>query len=166
MITIEKLTKKHLEEASALANFVFKSEPILPGVAFEASLDKKKFEELNGISENKIASLEYFVAVDKAEKVLGTTGLYSLEKDKKDVCWLGWYCVDSKFRGKHIGSKLLDYSIDLARERGKKFLHLYTSPSDDEKKAQNVYDSRGFKTTGTEKNEKNKFEIIYKELKL
>lgn len=163
---IKKLTKKYLKDASGLANGVFRNEPILPGVAFEASLDQKKFEELNRISENKISSLEYFVAVDETEKILGTIGLYSLEKDKKDTYWLGWYCVGPEFRGKGIGSKLLDFTIKKARQRGKKILRLYTSTSPEEKTAQLIYDSSGFKIVGIEKNNKSKFETIYKELKL
>jgi GNAT superfamily N-acetyltransferase len=166
MIKIEKLTEKYLEDASRLADTVFKDEPILPSVAFEASLDQNKLDKLNEKSTGEIYSLEYFVAVDETGKVLGTTGLYALEEDKQEAYWLGWYCVDLKFRGKHIGSKLLDFTINIARERGKKILRLYTSPSDDEKKAQDVYDSRGFKTTGMEKKENSKFETIYKELKL
>ena len=166
MVKIKKLTEKYLEEASELVNAVFKDEPILPGVAFEASLNQNKFEELNKISENKISSLEYFLAVDDEEKVLGKTGLYSLEKDKEDTYWLGWYCVDPESRGKGIGSKLLDYSIKKAKERDKKFLRLYTSTSPEEKAAQPIYDSRGFKITCTEQNTKSKFETIYKELKL
>jgi ribosomal protein S18 acetylase RimI-like enzyme len=166
MIKIEKLTEKYLEDASELVNSVFKDEPILPGVAFEASLDQDKFEKLNKESRNKIRSLEYFVAVDDNNSVIGTTGLYALEKDKQDAYWLGWYCVDMKFRGKGIGSKLLDYTIELAKERGKKFLRLYTSTSPEEKAAQLIYESRGFKIIHTEKDKNSEYETIYKELEL
>jgi len=161
---IEKLTEKYLADASRLANTIFKDEPILPGVAFEASLDKHKFDKLNDESIGKIYSLEYFIAVDESGEVLGTTGLYALEEDKQEAYWLGWYCVDPKYRGRGIGGKLLDFTIEEAKNRGKKILRLYTSPSDDEKTAQIIYDSRGFKTTGTEKKDGNKYEIIYKEL--
>jgi GNAT superfamily N-acetyltransferase len=166
MIKIKKLTKKYLKEASELVDSVFQNEPIIPSVAFEASLNKKKFEELNRISENKILSLEYFVAVNESEKILGTTGLYSLEKDKNETYWLGWYCVDPEFRGKGIGSKLLDFTIRKAGERGKKILRLYTSTSPQEKTAQLIYDSRGFEITGIEKDNKSKLETIYRELRL
>jgi GNAT superfamily N-acetyltransferase len=74
--------------------------------------------------------------------VLGTTRLYSLEKDEKEAYWLGWYCVDPAFRGKGIGGKLLDHAIRKAKERDKKFLRLYTSTSPEEKSAQHIYDSR------------------------
>jgi GNAT superfamily N-acetyltransferase len=166
MIKIKKLTEKYLAEASMLANSIFKDEPILPGVAFEASLDKKKFDKLNEGSVDKIYSLEYFVAIDESGRVLGTTGLYAMEKDKGNTYWLGWYCVGSKYRGRGVGGKLLDYTIKEAKKRGKRILRLYTSPSDDEKTAQIIYDSRGFKTTGTERKEGSKYEIIYKELSL
>ncbi|HLM84012.1 MAG TPA: GNAT family N-acetyltransferase [Candidatus Bathyarchaeia archaeon] len=166
MIKIEKLTEKYLSAASKLADTVFKDEPKLPSVGFEASLDQKKFKQLNEAENNEIASLEYFVAVDETDKVVGTTGLYALEKDKKDTYWLGWYCVDPEFRGKGVGSKLLDYTIEMVKERGKKFLRLYTSTSPEEKAAQIIYDSRGFETTKKEKSENSKYEIIYKELAL
>ena len=166
MIKVKKLSEKYLKEASFLANSVFRDEDVLPGVPFKASLDQEKFEEFNKIAKYEYSSLEYFVAVDETEKVLGTTGLYSRREDEKDTDWLGWYCVDPKFRGKGIGSKLLDYTIRKAKERGKKFLRLYTSMSPKEKAAQRVYNSRGFRTFRTETNEHSKYETIYKVLVL
>jgi GNAT superfamily N-acetyltransferase len=160
MVKIIKLSKGYLKKASLLLNDVFRYESGLPSVAFEASLDQEKFEQLNRGVKNKISSLEYFVAVDKSGRVLGTTGLYSQKKDEKEAYWLGWYCVDPAFRGKGIGGKLLDKVIRKAKERGKIFLRLYTSTSPEEKAAQHIYDSKGFITTRKEKN------IIYKELKL
>ena len=148
-----------MKKASLLLNDVFRYDSVLPSVALEASLDQKKFEQLNRGEKNKISSLEYFVAVDEPGRVLGTTGLYSLEKDEKETYWLGWYCVDPAFRGKGIGGKLLDHVIRKAKERDKIFLRLYTSTSREEKAAQHIYDSRGFRTISMGKN-------IIKELKL
>ena len=164
MIKIKKLTERHLKDAKALANSIFRYEKIPPGVALEASLDKQKFKIMNLGEKNKISTLEYFVAVDRKEKLLGISGLYSLDTDKENTYWLGWYCVDLKHRGKGIGGKLLDYVIRKVGSRGKKFLRLYTSPSDDEKKALKVYDSRGFKTIRKKKDKRSKYEIIYQEL--
>jgi ribosomal protein S18 acetylase RimI-like enzyme len=164
MIKIKKLTERHLKDAKALANSVFRYEKIPPGVALEASLDKQKLKIMNLGEKNKISTLEYFIAVDGKEKLLGISGLYSLDKDKENTYWLGWYCVDPKHRGKGIGGKLLDFAIRKARNRGKKFLRLYTSPSDDSKKALKVYDSRGFKTIGRKKDKRSKYEIIHQEL--
>ena len=139
---------------------------MLPSVPFKASLDREEFDKFNKREKNIYSSLEYFVAVDETEKVLGTTGLYSRRNDEKVAYWLGWYCVDPKFRGKGIGSKLLDYTIKKAKERGKKYLRLYTSTSAGEEVAQQVYDRRGFRTIRREKIKNEKYEIIFKELTL
>lgn len=163
MIKIKKLTERYLEDAKVLTNSVFRFEKIPPGVSLEASLDKQKLKIMNLGEKNKILTLEYFIAVDGKEKMLGISGIYSLDKEK-NTYWLGWYCVDPKHRGKGIGGKLLDFTIRKARNRGKKFLRLYTSPSDDEKKALKVYESRGFKTIRRKKDKRSKHEVIYQEL--
>lgn len=136
------LTKKYLTKAIGLVSSVFPGEDIV-SKAFEASVDKDAFEEF--ISEyTQVKSLEYFIAVDENDTILGTNGLYSLQEDLDDSYWLGWYCVDPNHRGKGIGKALLNYCVDEAKRRGKKYLKLYTSTDPNEAKAQEVYEKSGF----------------------
>jgi GNAT superfamily N-acetyltransferase len=171
MIEIVKLDKSNIKEASKLADRIFYYEEIMPSVAFEASLDNEKFKKLVDLaSKNNIEpiSLEYWVAKNLDNVVVGTTGLYLDKADVDDgIIWLGWFCVDPNFRNKGIGKKILEFTIQEARSKGKKILRLYTSTDPREKDAQKIYDRLGFRVTN-EKVEK-KFEnykTIFKEIVL
>jgi len=101
--------------------------------------DKKIFDEYG------VNYTEYWVALDDSGLV-GVVGLYAVNEGKDDTYWLGWFAVSRKARRKGVGSKLLDFAIQKAREDGKKYLRLYTSDSKIEEKAQLLYDKYGFKT--------------------
>ncbi len=161
MIKAIPLEKKHLIQASHLANAVFPIEKVFPGEAFEASLDKVKFKTFIKL-ETDITTLEYFVALDHKENVLGTSGLYSIKPDEKDSYWLGWFCVDQKYRGKGIGQLLLEKAINEAKNRGKRFLKLYTSTNPSEAKAQIIYEKNGFFITDQERIKEGKFETFFR----
>ena len=81
----------------------------------------------------------------------GTTGIYSYVKDKEDAIWLAWFCVDTEQRGKGIGKKLIEYSINVVREYNKKYFRLYTSSDPNEAAAQNLYEKYGFEMIKKEK---------------
>ncbi|VVB78176.1 Acetyltransferase (GNAT) domain protein [uncultured archaeon] len=96
---------------------------------------------------------------------MGITGLYELPEDEKEAYWLAWFCVDPEFRGKKLGSTLIDLMIKKAKE-GKTYLRLYTSSGPIEKTARALYEKRGFVTTKVEKGIDNGYDKIYMELKL
>lgn len=95
----------------------------------------------------------YFLAVDKENRVLGTTGLYQTAKDQGDALWLGWMSVRPAYRGKGIGQKLLDFSIDEAKRSNVDYLRLYTSTYKGEAAAQPLYERVGLKVVGEMKHE-------------
>jgi len=168
MIKAIPLEKKYLIQASHLANTIFPNEKVSPGEAFEASLDKDKlktFIKLNN-DHNDIVTLEYFLALDNKENILGTSGLYSQKSDEKDSYWLGWYCVDEKYRGKGVGKLLLEIAMSEAKNRGKRFLKLYTSTDPNEAKAQIIYEKNGFFITNQEKIKEGEFEIFFRKKEL
>ncbi|MCG2698377.1 GNAT family N-acetyltransferase [Candidatus Parcubacteria bacterium] len=165
MIKVIPLEKKYLIKASKLADSIFPNEEIPPSKAFEISLDKEKFDNFIK-SKNDVKTLEYFVAIDENDSVIGTSGLYSLNSDYKDTYWLGWYCVHQDYRGKGIGKILLDCSIKKARKRGKKFLSLYTSTNPNETAAQKVYEKNGFYITGQKKVKQGNYEIFFRRKEL
>jgi len=168
MIIIQELNNKNVQEASRLADAIFIKDPIKPSVYFEASLDDKKFHDVNKISSEDLFSLKYWVAVDdETKRIVGTTGLYEKIQDKDDAAWVDWYCVAPDVRGKKIGSTLLDFTIAEAKKKHKKFLRLYTSTLENESVAQIIYERKGFKIIKEMGYKKEKdYEIFYRQLDL
>jgi ribosomal protein S18 acetylase RimI-like enzyme len=161
---IEPLSKETLKGAMEMLNKVFpvqtkreSSDYWLPK-SISGSYKKSRYPS--------VRYCKYWVAVEDG-KVVGITGLYSLEEDWKDALWLSWFCVDPSCRGRGLGTKLLDLAIENARKEGKKFLRLYTSPDDpNESAAQKLYEKRGFVITKKNVEKRGKFSISYRELKL
>jgi putative acetyltransferase len=105
----------------------------------------------------------YWIIVNNEDEVVGVTGLYRMEGDPSDVVWLGWYCVRPDQRGKGVGRKLLEWTIEKARSEGFKKLKLYTSTSPNEARAQELYEKLGFKLVGEEQEEENNYKTLYRE---
>jgi len=161
---IVPLSKENWREASNLVVKVFKSNPKdddYPPRWFKASLNPERYKELYKKFNNK--KIKYYVAVGN-KKIIGTTGFYVVEGDN-DSYWLGWWCVDPKYRGKGIGKRLLRFIINKAKKSNKKFLRLYTSNDKNEMLANKIYDKLGFKITKTEPRGGNLI-YCYRELKI
>jgi len=159
-IEILILTKKYLNKGVKLVESIFKYEDESSKREIEASVDEKKFQKYVTEIDRHIRSLEYFVAVNTKGKCVGIIGMYTLVENYEDTLWLGWYCVHKKHRGRGIGKLLLDFVIDEARERGKKYICIYTSTDSNEAKAQEIYEKYGFYIIKRIK--KNGYEILYR----
>ena len=132
---IVPLNETYLKEATELLKKVFnpsKEEKL----TLKASLYPQKYKDY--LKKHQFIELNYYVLVEN-EKVIGLTGLYAYDDNSY---WLGWFCVDEKYRNKGYGKKLLDFSIYKAQKR--KFLYLYTENFDEFKKAINLYERYGF----------------------
>lgn len=166
-IEIQLLSKETLKESLKLLDSVFGDDPedkFTYTRAFNASLgDKKYLEMYKGMTPEH---LQYYVAVhEKTREVVGTTGLYAYENDiKENIFWVGWFCVDPKYRGKKIGSMLLDFTIQKARDAHKAGLKLWTTTSPKWDSAQILYKRRGFVVTEKEK-ARGQYEKVYMELR-
>ncbi|MFQ4143290.1 GNAT family N-acetyltransferase [Chlorogloeopsis sp. ULAP02] len=165
---IEPLSYRTLDEAINLVNKVFLNQNLFEKAswAFRLSLKKSVIAKIVlwvvGVTE-----VRYWVAIDgDSSKVIGTTGLYSYKKDRNEAYWLGWTCVSSMDRGKGIGSKLVDFSIEKAQLEGKKFLRLYTSTDPTRATARILYQKRGFRLIGEQKRWRSQFKKLYLELEL
>mgnify|MGYP001281250548 CR=1 FL=1 len=139
---IEKLNSARLSDAIELRDCIFDELLPLEYETLEASLDTKKFSEWYAQAQMK--TLDYWVALNEVENLLGLIGLYTEQGDKKSKVWLGWFCVDSNYRGKKVGSRLLDFAIDTAKAAGFGELHLYTTYDNEYKQARFLYEKRGF----------------------
>jgi len=172
MIKIEEISLNNIQKASQLANNVFNSREVLPSVAFEASLNDIKFKlfkkELFDEHEINLIDLDYWVAIDgNSNEVLGVIGLYSTEDDHDESSWISWFCIEKRYRGKRIGTKLLEYVIKRSREDMKSYIRLFTSTDPKEAAAQILYNKMGFRIM-EERGRKKRgiYEIFYRELSL
>ncbi len=170
-IRIVPLTKEILRSASTVADRVFQGEFPKPSHGLAASLEAG----LTGKIVRRVATLlgyrdiQYWVAVDEQENVLGLTGLYDQRKEQRKVKWVGWHCVAPEARGQGIGEKLLDHVIQEARSAGANALRLYTSTHGSEAAAQSLYEKRGLKVVeqGPEIREgQEKYRYLYRQLLL
>ena len=114
-IKIVPLSKKNLEEVIELLNRIFPEQDEEENVetCFRASLDYKKYNDI--LDKWNIPKLKYFLAVDSNNKVLGSSGIYEMQGDKKSA-WVGWTAVHPDFRRLGIGNKLINYIIDESKK--------------------------------------------------
>lgn len=134
-----------------------------PSVYFEkvhnADFVAFKDEDSMGV----VDCVEYY-AVELNGKTIGTIGLYHLSHEPLDVLWLGWFCVDAKYRGKGYGIEAMRLVKRVALQKNAKVLKLYTSNHPEEAVAQAFYERFGFETFL--EITKNDLLFIYKKLQL
>ena len=139
---LEELSFATLEQATYLRDRIFKDLDQAEKDTLVASLDEDNYK--NCYKKNDLASLKYWVIIDKElDTVIGLSGLY-LENNVPDTCSLGWFCIDDKYRGRGLGNALLQFSIVQAKLLSKQFLTLYTYNSKQYHSAINLYKKYGF----------------------
>lgn len=141
---IKPLSFDRLEESNTLRNRVFKYLSLEEKQTLNASLDSQNYSSI--LAKLALMSLEYWVAIYE-NKVVGLIGLYEETSDHEDSIWLGWYCVDEKYRGLTIGKKLISFAIEEAKKKNKYFLKLYTTLHDEYAVARDLYEKLGFFVT-------------------
>ena len=135
-----------IEKAEALAKSVFKSDHWLVHLTFLV-LKKpdhwfvKIMAALMGIKDY----LSTDVMIDDTGAVLGTIGLYRINKDYQDAVWISWFCVAPAARQQGVGQALLDHAVSQAVAAGYKLIRLYTSTDPNEAAAQVLYEKNGFR---------------------
>lgn len=152
MIKIVEINDSLMTKASKLVAKVFPFRSLSERLTFWAFKHRKNILVKKIINMFGVAELiNFWVAVDENSNVVGTTGIYSYVKDKEDAIWLAWFCVDPEQRGKGIGKKLIEFSLDVAKNYNKKYFRLYTSSDPNEAAAQYLYEKYGFKVVKKEK---------------
>ncbi|WP_165861191.1 GNAT family N-acetyltransferase [Paenibacillus paeoniae] len=164
-MTIIPLNPIYLDQASRLVNDVFgdEEEELYPAQELWASLDKKHLKKYQTSVDAALRSFQYYIAVEDRE-VCGIIGLYEMQEDFEQQDWVGWYCVDERYRGRRIGIQLLNYVIEASKKRGKQRLCLYTSTHESERKAQTLYDQNEFYVTKTVN--KGSYQLLYRQKNL
>lgn len=162
---IEALTEKTLKGALNVVNAVFPVQIEEPAEsAFRASLNPEKYKIF--LAKAQIAELRYWVAQNDLGRVVGTAGLYCYEKDRDKAFWLGWFCIAPSARNQGIGTELLQFSIEKAKEQGKKFLRLWTTTDPNELDAHRLYEKHEFRLKKEEPFADTGLKKLYYELKL
>ncbi|MDM5327142.1 GNAT family N-acetyltransferase [Neobacillus sp. CF12] len=84
----------------------------------------------------------FFVALENSE-IIGTYALLRNDlNSRQDLCpWLACLFVDREYRGKKIGSMLLDHGLKEAEKKGYKKLYLTSD-------LENFYEKYGWKNNG------------------
>ncbi|MFF2093750.1 GNAT family N-acetyltransferase [Paenibacillus sp. NPDC058174] len=162
---IVELNQSYLFQASQLVNSVFldEDEEVLPARELQASLDPELLRNYQITQDDDIRSFQYYVAVSE-HQVMGIIGLYELNSDFDKNDWIGWFCVDERYRGQRIGIQLLNYAVQQSKHRGKENLLLYTSTHENELKAQQLYDANEFHIIKTMP--KDGYSLMYRQKKL
>jgi len=119
LINIVPLSVKNLAGAIALIKKVFVYEEDR-NVAYMNFI-----ETLQGENHGQ----SYWVALDKQNNVIGITGLYLDDDfaDKESTVWLGWFGVHPQYRRQGIGSALLEFAINEAKQRQYEVMKIYTT---------------------------------------
>jgi len=140
---IKPLTADTLNNAIMLRDKVFSDLKNYEKETLQASLDKYTYQEC--WKKNELTSMQYFIMLDTTkDEIIGLTGIYSEEGDSDDMCWLGWFCIDKEYRRQGLSKKLLDFSIERAKQLNKKYLHLYTYDSREYIPAMKLYEKYHF----------------------
>ena len=139
-IVIKPLDAHTLSDAIVLRDQVFPNLSKSDHATLTMSINP---QELYLYQKLGIKTLDYWIAV-MDEHIVGLVGLYTQREVNEDSVWLGWYCVDSQYRGHKIGSKLFNFAIDEAKNRHHKYLHLYTTADEEYAAAREQYHKIGF----------------------
>jgi ribosomal protein S18 acetylase RimI-like enzyme len=84
----------------------------------------------------------YVLTLDS--RLIGISGLYYDYEDPKDIMWMDYFAVDSKFRRQGFGTKMLENLESICRNKKVKMLCVFT----DKEGASKFYKKNGFKLCG------------------
>ncbi|MFZ5599681.1 MAG: GNAT family N-acetyltransferase [Bacillota bacterium] len=165
IIRIVPISHDTLVQAERLVAQVFPFQNLAERLSFTAFAKKdnrivRVITRLFGVNE----LINFWVALNETNRVVGTTGLYSYLRDCDEAVWLAWFCVAPNERGKGIGKQLLAFSIEEARKIGLPYLRLYTGDDPIEREAQRLYERFGLKEIRRER--KLFYSKIFRELRL
>jgi len=157
---IEPLSYLTLAEAEKLRDVVFTDIDEDEKKLLRVSLSPRENKSILKI--NEIQTIHYWVVRENiSAKIIGLTGIYTEVEDDNEDCWLGWFCIDDRYREKGFGKKLLDFSIEMVQKMDKKVLHIYTYDIKKHSRAIEMYKKYGFKKYDV-KNTKYKKDLYFK----
>ena len=111
-ITFKKINKENLELACKIQNEIF-------------PLEDARNNFLEQIEKNPYRKYMYYCIVYLDSLPIGVTGLYVYHEYPKDA-WLGWFGILNEYRNQGYGTKVLNQTIKLAKEKNYTKFRLYT----------------------------------------
>ncbi len=126
-IRLENITQDNLEIACKIQNEIFPKEDARQNYIEQINKDPYRKE------------IDYSI-VYLGKNPIGVTGIYSYNEYPNDA-WLGWFGILEEYRKYGYGSKVLDMTINIAKEKGYTNFRLYTDEY--AKSAHKLYESRG-----------------------
>jgi ribosomal protein S18 acetylase RimI-like enzyme len=109
------------------------------------SADRMVLADFNRLMKDKKFKFRVFVATTEIDKAVGYVSVGELRNPTVGIrlgCVLDFW-VSKEFRGKGIGSRLLDYALEYIRKRGYSHASIMVSASN--RTAFRMYEKRGFK---------------------
>ena len=76
-------------------------------------------------------SLISFFIICNDNTYIGVSGIYAYQNDK-DNAWIGFFGIKEEYRGNHYGKDALILSEEYAKEKGYKFIRLFTDKYDND----------------------------------
>lgn len=130
--------RNNYKDAIKIQNSIFPKEN--GAINILASLDRELFIKMTNVSYIDDHVKYYLAKVN--DNYVGITGLYYYNFDASSA-WIAWYGILNQYQNKGLGKELLKATINLAKEKGFKYLRLYTDYLDN-KKAIVLYEQEGF----------------------
>jgi len=88
------------------------------------------------------------IAITEEGEIAGIIGYTPDKYDLPGILWLSWFYVKQKHRGRGLGSMLLNYIIDEARNLGVRKLYIDSSSDESYASAARLYRRFNFKGEG------------------
>ena len=76
-------------------------------------------------------------------KVIGYGGIWAAKHDPKRFCMLDWLAIEDSYRGRGLGTNLMNFLFERAKKR--KIRYVYVETSSDNKSAVKFYKKCGFR---------------------
>ena len=124
------------KKAIEIQNIIFPNEDGTINIL--ASLDRELFIKKTGIDYVE-DNVKYYIVYDNNEEV-GITGLYNYDSIS---AWLAWFGVLPDKRRKSYGKRILEKTMELAKQKGFKTMRLYTDAIENAE-AVKLYKKLGF----------------------
>jgi len=131
------------EDTSAVVGIISRAMNREEGVCARKTIEQHHLLKYHGEEEGR----SYYV-VKVNGKVIGITGLHKELWVAGDSVCMGWFALDPEYQRRGIGSRMMERTIWIAREKGFKRLFVETYTGDDFESARNFYEKFGFEKAG------------------
>ncbi len=138
-LTIRPMALTDLDAVGAIIGEFSAEDGKLARGYYETYFEKENHAEDN-LEQNHVAQLQ--------DQVVGVTGLYQDKYGWPGILWINWLYVNASHRGRGIGTALLNFTIETARELGCRKLYLDTSSDAIYSAATALYERSGFTLEG------------------